>query len=372
MTLSVSIRHRFGSFTLDAEFETGPGVTALFGRSGAGKTTIAHAVAGLLRPNAGRVRIGERLVLDTGSGVFVPKHRRRIGYVFQDARLFDHLDVRGNLLFGRFFAPRQARRRAAAGEFGAIVELLGLDPLLDRQPRLLSGGERQRVAIGRALLSAPAALILDEPLASLDEERKAEILPYLERLREQQLPILHISHSIPEIVRLATNVVALSEGRVARAGPVAEVMSDPTLFPLMGRHEGGATIAATIRAHDGDDGLTELDSGAGPLVVPRVAAPVGTGVRVHVRARDVIIALARPDGLSALNVLPAIVTEIGATDAPFVDVRLQAGPDAILARITRRSLHVLRLEPGKAVFAVLKSAAIARRDLTILDPSPDR
>jgi molybdate transport system ATP-binding protein len=317
------------------------------------------------------VRIGERLVLDTERRVFVPKHRRRIGYVFQDARLFDHINVRGNLLFGRFFAPRRARR-GTADEFGRIVTLLGLEPLLARQPRLLSGGERQRVAIGRALLSAPAALIMDEPLASLDEERKAEILPYLERLRDQaNLPILYISHSISEIVRLATDVVAVSDGRVARVGPVGEVMSDPMLFPLMGRHEGGATIAARIRAHDIEDGLTELHSGAGPLVVPLVAAPAGTLVRLHVRARDVMIALARPEGLSALNVLPGIVAEIGATDTPFVDVRLQAGAETILARITRRSFHALRLEPGRQVFAVLKSAAIARRDLTLLGSSQE-
>ena len=372
MTLSVSLRHRFASFHLDADFETGPGLTALFGRSGAGKTTIAHAVAGLLRPDEGRVRIGEAILLDTSRKIFVPKHRRRIGYVFQDARLFDHIDVRSNLLFGRFFAPRRARD-AAAAEFDAIVELLGLGNLLRRQPRRLSGGEKQRVAIGRALLSAPSALIMDEPLASLDEERKAEILPFLERLRDHaDLPILYISHSLSEIVRLATYVVALSDGRVARAGPVGEVMSDPTLFPLMGRHEGGATIEARVVAHDMADGLTELESAAGTLLVPLVAASPGARVRVHVRARDVMIGLSQPEGMSALNVLPARVAEIGATDAAFVDVRLEAGCEMLLARVSRRSLTALALEPGKVVFAILKSAAIARRDISILGASPKR
>lgn len=372
MTLSVSLRHRFADFALQADFETGPGLTALFGRSGAGKTTIAHAVAGLLRPDEGRVRIGERVVLDTERGLFVPKHRRRIGYVFQDARLFDHIDVRGNLLFGRFFASRRARDGAAA-EFDAIVELLGLGDLLERQPRRLSGGEKQRVAVGRALLSAPAALIMDEPLASLDEARKAEILPFLERLRDHAaMPILYISHSLSEIVRLANFVVTLSDGQVARAGPVGEMMSDPTMFPLMGRHEGGATIEARVRAHDRSDGLTELDSGAGALVVPMIAAPPGARVRVHVRARDVMIALSRPEGLSALNVLAVRIAEIGARDAPFVDLRLQAGRDMLLARVSRRSLEALALEPGKAAFAIVKGAAIARRDISVLGGSANR
>jgi len=360
MSIDVAINHRLGGFTIDATFRSGAGLTALFGRSGAGKTTVVNAVAGLLRPEQGRVTVDGQVLLDTQRGIVVPPHRRRIGYVFQEGRLFPHLSVRQNLGFGRWFQRHQHR----FGSFADTVELLGIGHLLERRPGSLSGGEKQRVAIGRALLASPRLLLMDEPLASLDEARKAEILPYIERLRDALgLPILYVSHSVPEIARLATTVVVLADGRVERCGPPAALMADPDLFPLMGRHEGGALLAARILAHDPIDELTELEVTGGRLWVPLVEAPIGTQLRVRIRARDVILAAAPPVGLSALNCLPATVVEIGALDQPIVDVKLVSGDDFILARITRRSLRVLALEPGRPVHAVLKSIAVGRRDI---------
>lgn len=364
MSLTVAIRHGFGKFRLDAAFETAGGVTALFGRSGAGKTTIVNIVGGLIRPAEGRVAIDGATLVDTEKGVFVPAHKRRIGYVFQEGRLFPHLSVRHNLLFGRWFSGSREGR----DDFGHVVELLGVGHLLDRRPGLLSGGEKQRVAIGRALLANPAALLMDEPLASLDEARKAEILPYIERLRDEiRIPIIYVSHSIPEVARLATTVVVLSDGAVERVGTPADIMADPTLFPTLGRHEAGAVLPAVVAGHDPADGLSYLDVQGGRLIVPRIDAAPGSHLRVHIRARDVILALKPPEGISALNVLPATVVRIGPTDAPIVDLQLACGTDLILARITRRSLHALDIAPGREVFAILKSIAVGRRDIGLYD-----
>lgn len=226
--LEVEVRHRLGDFALDAMFSSGPGLVALFGKSGSGKTSIANVLAGLVRPDHARVTLDGVALVDTGRGVLVPRHKRRIGYVFQEARLLPHLTVRQNLLYGRFFAP--------PAEDGPtlehVVDLLGIENLLGRSPVRLSGGEKQRVAIGRALLAKPRLLVMDEPLASLDEHRKQEILPYIERLRdESRVPIVYVSHSMAEVARLASTVVLLSNGRVAAVGPTADVMQ----LPLTGR-----------------------------------------------------------------------------------------------------------------------------------------
>jgi len=368
MTLDVAVTHRFSSFELDVAFTAERGVTALFGRSGAGKTSVINAVAGLLRPDRGRIDVSGTRLLDTATGVDLPAHRRRIGYVFQDARLFPHLTVRQNLLFGRWFSEAGN----ASSEFAQIVALLGIAALLDRRPGTLSGGEKQRVAIGRALLSAPRLLLMDEPLAALDEPRKAEILPYLERLRDElQIPILYVSHSVPEVARLATTIVALAEGRVVRLGPAAEVLSDPDAFPHMGRQEAGAFLMARVVGHDPADGLTRLEFSGGALITPLVEAEPGTRVRVRVRARDVLLALKPPEETSALNILPAVVNRIGRQDGAIVDVAIRCGSDDLLVRITRRSLLNLRLEPGKPCFAVLKSIAVSRRDVGVFETRPD-
>jgi molybdate transport system ATP-binding protein len=354
MTIAVDVEHRQGRFRLAARFEAGPGLTVLFGRSGAGKTTLVNVIGGLIRPDRGRVEIDGATLVDTERGVFVPAHRRRVGYIFQEGRLFPHLTVRQNLAYGRWFAPRQSRY----ARFDQAVELLGIGDLLDRRPHGLSGGEKQRVAIGRALLASPRILLMDEPLAALDAARKEEILPYIERLRdEMRLPIVYVSHSIPEVARLATTVVLLSDGEVAAVGPVGEVMTRADLFPLTGRYEAGAVIETAVAGHDRQFGLTSLSFDGGRLSVPLVDAPVGTPIRIRVRARDVMLAVHPPDGLSAQNVLPATVESVPAVDTPIVDVALDVGGHRLVARITRRSVATLDLRPGKPVFAVIKSIA---------------
>ncbi|MEL6197592.1 MAG: molybdenum ABC transporter ATP-binding protein, partial [Pseudomonadota bacterium] len=290
--------------------------------------------------------------------------RRRIGYVFQDARLFPHLSVRRNLLFGRWFAPR-AERQDTPAELERILDLLGIAPLLERGVGQLSGGERQRVAIGRALLAKPRLLLLDEPLAALDTARKDEILPWIERLRDEAgLPIVYVSHSVAEVARLATTVIALDAGRVARAGPAAEILSDPDSFPLMGRQEAGAILEARMAQPDAGDGLSRLFVGGAELLVPQIAAAPGASIRLRIRARDVIIARTRPAGISTLNALPVTVERLGAAaEGAMIEVALRVGPDRLLARITRRSARVLQLEPGLRCFALVKAIAVGRRDV---------
>jgi molybdate transport system ATP-binding protein len=352
--LSVSVTHRLGGFTLDAAFESDGGLTALFGRSGAGKTSLINAIAGLYRPDKGRIAVDGVVLTDTATGVFVPAHSRRVGYVFQEGRLFPHLNVRQNLVYGRWFAPKTM----GAGEFDQVVELLGLGQLLARRPVNLSGGEKQRVAIGRALLARPRLLVMDEPLASLDEGRKGEILPYIERLRDQAgVPIVYVSHQVAEVARLATTMVLLNEGRVAAVGPTAAIMGRIDLFPLTGRAEAGAILATRVAGHDRAFGLTTLQAAAGELRVPHLDLPVGAALRIRIRARDVMIALQPPQGLSALNVLPGTVAEIGRADGPIVEMRLDCAGEALIARLTRRSVETLGLSPGCPVYAVIKSIA---------------
>ncbi len=360
MTLSVAMTHRLAGFTLDLGFEAPAGVTALVGRSGAGKTTIVNAVAGLLRPESGRVSVDGAVLFDTARGVWLPPHRRRVGYVFQEGRLFPHLSVRRNLGYGRWFAGGGHD----AGETARVVRLLGIGALLGRRPGDLSGGEKQRVAIGRALLSRPRLLLLDEPLAALDDARKAEILPYLERLRDEtRVPILYVSHSVAEVARLATTVVAIRDGRVVRAGPAAEVLSDPEAVPALGVREAGSLLSGKLVAHH-SDGLSEIAVSAGRLFLPRIAAAPGAPVRVRIEAQDVILSLGQPVGLSALNVLPARVAAVHRGAGPGVAVQLRAGEDLILARITRRSADAMAVVPGLDCHLIMKAVAVAQADVS--------
>src|SRR5215470_2311085 len=359
--LEVDIEHRLGAFALDVHFRSGRGLTALFGRSGAGKTSIINAIAGLIRPYRGRITIDGYVLQDTEQSICIPPHRRRIGYVFQDGRLFPHLTVQHNLLFGRWFAPGRERRSV---RFDDVVDLLGIAALLDRRPARLSGGEKQRVAIGRALLSSPRLLLMDEPLASLDSRRKDEILPYLERLRDEaRVPIVYVSHSVAEVTRLATTIVLISDGQVRAVGPVQEIMGRAELYPLAGRFEAGAVLAVRVAAHDPQWSLTELAGGFGKLVVPRLNNPVGTSLLVRIRARDVTLAAIAPSGISALNVLAGTVEQLVPIEEGALDVQLRLGDERLLARVTRRSGEALGLAPGREVFAVIKTVAIDGRNL---------
>jgi len=357
MSLSVDIRHRLGAFSLDAAFETGGRLTALFGPSGSGKTSLVNLIGGLLRPDEGRIVAGGRVLVDTGAGIFVPKHRRRIGYVFQDARLFPHMTVGQNLRYGRFFTPASERY----GDMDGVVELLGIGHLLDRKPGSLSGGEKQRVAIGRALLASPRLMLMDEPLASLDEQRKAEILPYIERLRDEtKIPIVYVSHSAAEVARLATDIAVLDNGRVAAAGPTSEILQRLDLLPAEERGEGGAVLEMRATGRDEAFGMTTLASLAGEIHVAGLEAAPGSTVRVRIRARDVIVATERPRGISALNILPGRIAGIASGNGHFADVTIDCNGETVSARITRQSAEMLGLTPGLPVFAVVKSVTFDR------------
>lgn len=361
--LEVSVRHAFAGFALDVAFRAPPGVTVLFGRSGSGKTTLVNAVAGLLMPDAGRIAVDDRTLLDTARGIRLPPHRRRIGYVFQDGRLFPHLTVRQNLGYGAWFAPRDAPRE----DMGRIVDLLGIGVLLDRRPGALSGGERSRVAIGRALLSAPRLILADEPLAALDAPRKAEILPYFERLRDAvNIPILYVSHAPSEVARLATTVVALDAGRVVAQGTAAAVLGDAD---AMGARGAASVLTARVVAHHAD-GLSELATASGILWLPRIAARPGARVRVRITAQDVILSRAAPAGLSALNVLAGPVVGLRSGQGPDAMVTLAIGAERLSARITRRSVRSMGLAPGQTCHAIVKSVAVAPEDIGPADLAP--
>jgi molybdate transport system ATP-binding protein len=358
MTLAVDVTHRFGSFLLEARFVSEGRLTAFFGRSGSGKTSLVNIIAGVIRPDRGRIVLDDTVLVDTKQRIFVPKYRRRVGYVFQEGRLFPHLTVRQNLLFGRWFTPKRERTIG----LDQVLDLLGIAPLLDRRPGALSGGEKQRVAIGRALLTSPRLLLLDEPLASLDDTRKEEILPFIERLRDEaQVPIVYVSHSISEVTRLATTVVTILDGRVVAVGPPTEVLGRADV--PYDTAEAGAVIDAVIDGHDPSFGLTTLRSPAGALQAPRLDLPIGTPVRVRIRAREVMIATTPPDGLSALNVLPALVTALEQAGEGAVAVGLDCSGVRLTARLTRKSVDALGLEPGRKVYAVIKSVALDRDTL---------
>lgn len=363
--LHLDFRLTHPGFTLEvAEDLPLGGVTAIFGPSGSGKSSLLRVIAGLERGAQGQVRLGGDLL--QGAGVFMPPHRRGIGYVLQDARLFPHLDVAGNLRF----ADRRAPRGAAGPGLDEVVEVLDLAPLMARRTGALSGGETQRVALARTLLTRPRLLMLDEPLAALDDARKAEIMPYLERLRDRAgVPILYVSHAMAEVARLASDIAVLNRGRIVCSGPAVEVLADPAAAPAIGVRDAGAVIEARVVAHH-PDGVTELAASSGPLFLPGVAAAEGSTLRLRILAQDVILATARPDAISALNILPATVSELHPGSGPGVMVGLAAGQDRLLARVTRRSAEALALAPGTACFAVLKSVSVAQGDVGSLGGKP--
>ncbi|WP_438751720.1 molybdenum ABC transporter ATP-binding protein [Pararhizobium sp. O133] len=353
MSLVLDVRHKLGSFSVEAAFSCNRGVTALFGSSGSGKTSLINIVAGLLKPETGRIQFNGDTLVDTNSRVFVPPHKRRFGYVFQEARLFPHMSVRSNLTYGRWFGPA----KDDGANFDRIVDLLGVAPLLSRSPSNLSGGEKQRIAIGRALLSDPRLLLMDEPLAALDADRKAEILPYLERIRDEtEIPIVYVSHSVSEVARLANKVIILENGSVLASGDAATILSQPS--PAVSRREAGAVIDGVVETTDGDHRITTIRAGDARIVVPYLEAPTGKTVRLQIAARDVMLATSKPEGLSALNILPAVINEIGEAAHGMVDIRLDCGGVTIVSRITVVSRDALALQAGNPVHAIIKSVAL--------------
>ncbi len=371
--LEVAIRHRFAraaprqggeGFVLDAAFSAPtPGVTALFGPSGCGKSTTLAAVAGLLRPESGRVALGADTFLDTARGIALPPEARRCGVVFQDARLFPHLSVLSNLRYGARRANRReradARRDATGPAEEELVALLGIAPLLPRRPRDLSGGERQRVALGRALLSRPRMLLMDAPRAAHAAARRAEVLPFPARRRDAAaVPILYVTHALDEVDALADTLVLMEGGRVVAAGPV-EDLAARTDLPLAARRDAGVLLPCAVEGHDADAGLTRIAFAGGVLRVPLRAEAPGTALRLRLRARDVSVATEAPRGLSIQNVLPATLAGIAPAPASPHEafLRLAIGPTTLLARVTRDALARLGLREGMAVWALVKGVA---------------
>ncbi len=355
--LKISVQKQQGRVLIDVSFAVeSTGVTALFGPSGAGKTSIINMVAGLSRPDSGLIVVNGLTAFDSDKGIDIPPERRRFGYVFQDGRIFPHLSVRSNLTYGMNLVPKNHRRIA----FDEVVELLGIGELLGRRVANLSGGEKQRVAIGRALLTSPSLLLMDEPLASLDAARKAEVLPFVERLPTKlSIPILYVSHSLDEILNLADTLVLMDSGRVRSVGAVEDVANRFEFTGLGERDESGSVLATVVDHHDAADGLTYLRFDENFLKVPLFDAAQGTKVRVHINSRDVALALSPPTQTSVQNIFLATVEGISEHGKALVDVQLDIGSH-ITARITRKARKDLELTTGQHVFAMVKSVAISR------------
>ena len=351
MSLEVDIEAKRGAFTLDAAFTSNARALALFGRSGAGKSTLADVIAGLLKPKRGKIVLDGETLYEQGRS-FVPAWKRRIGVVFQDPRLFPHLSVRENLVFGR---PKEN----VSADVGKIAALLGLDTLLDRRPRALSGGEARRVAIGRALIAQPRLLILDEPLAGLDGARRAELLPYLERLKaEGGPPLIYVSHAVDEVTRLADEIVLLSHGMTLACAPVSEIFDHPEAEAAAALDAPISVIEAKVAAHE--DGSTRLLLGGDQsFIVPRLDAVPGATARLVVDARDVAIALSNPRDLSVQNRLVMRVTALKPRPEGVV-VRLEAQDLVLKSLVTPAAVAQLGLEPGRTVVALVKATAARR------------
>jgi molybdate transport system ATP-binding protein len=352
--INVDIALSRGAFRLEARFDLpASGILAILGPSGSGKTTLLGAIAGILRPEKGAIRVGDTEFLDSALGIDLPPERRGCGFVFQDARLFPHLDVRRNLDYG--LARR--RGRPVTQEFGQVVEMLGIGHLLARRPSTLSGGERQRVAIGRALLAQPRLLILDEPVSAVDQDRKGEILPYLEKLRDlADLPILYVSHALEEVLRLAGQVVLIEKGKCVAAGPTSAVLSS---HALAGQRR-ISVLDGRVLEHKGDIGLSLIETAIGGFRVPMVETQVGNALRLVIDASDVALATDEPSGLSIRNRFRASIERIEPIDRSQSLIGLRAAGATLSAALTRDAIAELRLVPGANVWCLVKSVAVDR------------
>jgi molybdate transport system ATP-binding protein len=354
LTLHVALRHRFPNTNLDLAFEVPtPGLTALIGPSGAGKSTAIAAVAGLLRPDYCRIVLDGVVLADTEAGIWVPPEARRAGLVFQDARLFPHMSVDTNLRYGLRRAPPGPIR------FDDVIALLGIAALLGRRPHTLSGGERQRVAIGRALLSQPRLLLMDEPLASLDAARKAEILPFLASIQTAlRLPILYVTHAMEEVARLADSVVLIEAGTVVAVGDLPTITARGDL-PLARRDDAASVLPGRVLSHDPARQLSRIEAGGAELLVPLLNASPGAAVRVRIPAREVILAREAPSAISVHNIVSGTVravTEDPTRHAALVEIALTDG--TFLARVTPDAVTRLELSVGAPVLALIKSVAV--------------
>ena len=361
--LKATLVKRRDGFLLHAQFEMpAPGVVALFGRSGCGKSTLIDLLSGLLSPDEGFVQLDDTVLTDTRAGITIPAERRRIGYVFQDARLFPHFTVAGNLRYGLKRAERRRESSARNGEvigFDDIVSLLGIAALLDRRPHQLSGGERQRVALGRALLSQPRLLLLDEPLAALDVARREEVLPYLEVLRDKlSIPMVYVSHQFDEVMRLATHVVLMDAGSVVAQGSLSEISLCRELREIIGPDAVGAVLDGVVSSADSSRGTADLQMSGGVLHVSVRDVRVGARLRVQLLARDIILATERPRALSVRNSLEGTVAELtDDMDTDAVIVTVNVGGAKVLSRITRGAVNELQLRQGTPVWVLVKEVS---------------
>ena len=362
--IEVDVHKRQGAFVVEAAFRSDrAAVTVLYGRSGAGKTSIVNMVAGLSRPDRGAIRLDGEPLFDSAQGIDLPPERRRVGYIFQDGRLFPHLSVRRNLSYGMNLLPVSERLI----DFDQVIDLLGISGLLSRKPATLSGGEKQRVAIGRALLTSPRLLLMDEPLASLDQARKSEVIPFIGKLPTAlSIPILYVTHSIDEVVHLADDIVLLNCGRSVAVGKLQEVIGRPEFQEVVGRQEAFSVVSMVVQAHEPSAGLTVLQGRNAVLRVPLMVRAVGEPIRVRVRARDVALALSPPENISVQNILGGRIEGVDAIDASLVDVRLNVG-FPLLARVTVKARDDLKLRVGQMVFALVKSVAISSGTLEDLN-----
>jgi molybdate transport system ATP-binding protein len=353
--LQVAARKHRGAFALEAQFELPtPGVVALFGRSGCGKSTLVNVIAGLLKADSGRVVLDDAVLLDTERRIDVPPERRRIGYVFQDARLFPHLSVAANLRYGQ--------KRAKVPWFVGIdlvADLLDLGVLMHRRTYQLSGGERQRVAIGRALLSQPSLLLLDEPLASLEASRREEVLPYLETLRDQlAIPMVYVSHNFDEVLRLATHLVLMESGKTTAQGNLGDMSLNPGVRAIIGADAVGAIVDGTVLGRDPGSGLLRVQVGHGELKVHLGKAATGAKLRVQLLARDLIVATRAPEQLSVRNSLRGVVTAVTDDDEDSDLIAIDIGGTIIMARVTKAATRELGLAPELKVWALVKTASL--------------